>query len=701
MPASWPGGVVIISEERRHIWLLGAVLALLLVTVWVQPAGSPLVEHDETRYAEIAREMLVSGDYTVPHLNGVPWYEKPPLLFWAGAASMRIFGPTPWAARLPSRLAGLGTIGLLFLWVARESDRRRALLAAVITVGTPLGWGISYLNIADGALTFFITAAIIAGYVAMQQVTARARIALALVAGVAAGCAFLTKGLIGFLFPAAILGIWAVLLRRRRPLLAVAAGGSVGALAVVLPWLAVVAQRSPEYLRFFIIREHFQRYATAVHDRQEPYFFAVLIFAAALAPVLGSFLAALFRRRAPFSESETLQVSWCAFVVLFFSFSKSQLASYVAPAVPAAAAFIALRFGLGGRRMTAWYFQAFLATGLVVAAALDQRVGLVFLSPQTRLLAVAGATALLASTWLAVLIARHDQWNAVATTFAGFATVYAALVVAWPTGDTARGMTALRTTIERARRGGTVDIVSYRTFVKGLPWLLQAPVPFVDPGGELAAGAKTISDPDSPLAWTEERFWQRWQHGGDMLALVDERTISDFEQKAGAIPYIIARARRHLLVSNFDTAIAPSRDPMVSTALYASTPTSTAVPIASVPANVFAAAGHELKGATIVRSLVERTDPGYVYELASGGSHPRVIEIDPAGRVVYTEELVGEGGTPATVMATLGRVAPESSIAFVKRERFRDATLDHYEVFLADGRSLREIEIDAAGRIVP
>ena len=70
---------------------MAAVLAVLLATVWVQPAGAPLVEHDETRYAEIAREMLATGDYTVPHLNGVPWYEKPPLLFWAGAGSMRIF----------------------------------------------------------------------------------------------------------------------------------------------------------------------------------------------------------------------------------------------------------------------------------------------------------------------------------------------------------------------------------------------------------------------------------------------------------------------------------------------------------------------------------------------------------------------------------------------------------------------------------
>jgi 4-amino-4-deoxy-L-arabinose transferase-like glycosyltransferase len=667
------------------------------VTVWVQPAGSPLVEHDETRYAEIAREMLASGNYTVPHLNGVPWYEKPPLLFWMGAASMRVFGATPWAARLPARLAGLGTIGLLFLWVARESDRRRASLAAVITLGTPLGWGIAYLNIADGLLTFFVTAAILAGHAAMQQSTARARAALALAAGAASGAAFLTKGLIGFLFPAAILGIWAVLLRRPRQLVAVAAGGSVGALAVVLPWLVVVAQRNPEYLRFFIIREHFQRYASAVHQRQEPLFFAVVIFAAALAPVLGSFLSALFRRRAPYTESERLLVVWFAFIVLFFSFSKSQLASYVAPAMPAASAFVALRFGAPGRRVAAWLLQAMLATGLVVAAFLDQRAALMFLAPESHPVAIASAIALLAAVWLALLVARRDEWSAVPITFAGYAAVYAALVVAWPTGATAREMAALRQTIVEAQRAGDVGLVSYRTFVKGLPWLMRAPVSFVEPGGELTTGAATISDPDSPLAWTEARFWQRWKHDGKLMALVDERRISDFEQKAGGVPFIIARARRHLLLSNFDPAITPSGDPAVSTALYASTPQSTPVPIPSVPANVLAAARFELKGAVIVRSLLELAGSEYSYEIASGGARPRVVKVDPAGRVVYTEELVRESTIPPAVIAAVNRIMPGLPVAFVKRERYPGMTPEHYEVVLLEGRSLREIEVNASG----
>jgi 4-amino-4-deoxy-L-arabinose transferase-like glycosyltransferase len=679
---------------------MAAVLGILLATVWVQPAGAPLVEHDETRYAEIAREMLATGDYIVPHLNGVPWYEKPPLLFWAGAASMQVFGPTPWAARLPSRLAGLGTIALLLLWVAREGDRRRAILAAMIALGSPLGWGIAFLNIADGMLTFLLTAAILGGHVAMRRESARERNTVAFAAGVAAGGAFLTKGLIGFLFPAAILAVWAVLVRRPRPFVAAAAAGSLGAAALALPWVAVVAQRCPEYLEVFIVREHFQRYASAIHQRQEPLFFAALIFLAALAPVLGKFFSALLGRHAPFSESEKLLVVWFASIVLFFSFSRSQLVSYVAPAVPAASAFIALRFGVPGLRAAAWLLQAALATGLVVAASLDQRLDLVHLTLQARFQVIVGAGVLVAAVWSAVVVARRDEWRAAAVTFAGCAVAYAGLVAAWPAGGAAREMAALRASIVHVRQSGDVDLVSYRTFMKGLPWLLRSPVPVVDPGGELAAGVLTIAAADSPLLWTEERFWLRWRSDGKVLALVNERGIDSFERTAGSVPFIVARARRHLLVSNFDPSLTPSADPAVSTALYAATAESSAVPLASLPERVADAARLELAGATIVRGLVEQTRYGPVYEVATGGPRPRLVEIDPGGTLVYTEELVELRMVPGIVLAALEREAPALPVAFVKHERLLGGAPDRYEFFVADGRSLRELEIDGSGRVI-
>ena len=95
-----------------------------------EPAGSGLAEPDETRYAEIPREMLAARDFVVPRLNGLPYFEKPPLLYWSNAAALRVLGQTPWAARLPTRIAGLGTT--LMLVVSRRDGRRREGLAAGI-----------------------------------------------------------------------------------------------------------------------------------------------------------------------------------------------------------------------------------------------------------------------------------------------------------------------------------------------------------------------------------------------------------------------------------------------------------------------------------------------------------------------------------------------------------------------------------------
>ena len=112
--------------------VLLAVLLLLVAVFWLEPSGSGLAEPDETRYAEIPREMLAAGDLVVPRLNGLPYFEKPPLLYWANAAAFRAFGETPWAARLPTRVAGLGTALLVLFFVARRRGRAAGLSAGIL-----------------------------------------------------------------------------------------------------------------------------------------------------------------------------------------------------------------------------------------------------------------------------------------------------------------------------------------------------------------------------------------------------------------------------------------------------------------------------------------------------------------------------------------------------------------------------------------
>src|SRR5262249_14268895 len=117
-----------------------ATLLLILAMVGSEPAGSALAAPDETRYAEIPREMLATGDFVVPRLNGVPYFEKPPLLYWVNAASLRLFGETPWAARLPTRLAGLGTTLTLVFFVRSIWGELAGLAAAFAYLLTPSGF---------------------------------------------------------------------------------------------------------------------------------------------------------------------------------------------------------------------------------------------------------------------------------------------------------------------------------------------------------------------------------------------------------------------------------------------------------------------------------------------------------------------------------------------------------------------------------
>src|SRR5476649_2318372 len=147
--------------------VLYAALLLLAAVILFEPAGSGLAEPDETRYAEIPREMLAAGDFVVPRLNGLPYFEKPPLLYWANAASFRVFGQTPWAARLPTRLAGLGTTLLLVLAAGRR--RREGLAAGILLLASPIGFLMARTNLTDGLLTFFFTATLLAGRAAIRR----------------------------------------------------------------------------------------------------------------------------------------------------------------------------------------------------------------------------------------------------------------------------------------------------------------------------------------------------------------------------------------------------------------------------------------------------------------------------------------------------------------------------------------------------
>jgi 4-amino-4-deoxy-L-arabinose transferase-like glycosyltransferase len=321
-----------------------------------------LFEPDEGRNAEIAREMLVSGDWAVPHLNGLPFLDKPPLLFWAIAAGFRTLGEHEWVARLPSALAAIVTIGFTYALARALLERRVALIAAVVLATTPMMLGFGRLAIFDMPLTALVTIAV---YVLVRARLDQDAWPWLPIAGLAIGLALLTKGPVGLVLP---LVVWAVArgalpagrMRRRGPGLALAV---VIAAATLGAWLVAVVPREPGFLRYALFDETLLRVTSTARFRRggPPYYYLqTLPWALGLWSGLLVLLApTLARRRTDARDAAAIAFSARAagVIVLFFTLSASKRPQYVMPALVPLALLVAI--GLTARpRLSAAFVRA-------------------------------------------------------------------------------------------------------------------------------------------------------------------------------------------------------------------------------------------------------------------------------------------------------------------------------------------------------
>ncbi|MBI5440116.1 MAG: glycosyltransferase family 39 protein, partial [Deltaproteobacteria bacterium] len=197
--------------------LLWALLAIAVAFLLVETGHTPFFEPDEARYAEIPREMLATGDFVAPHLNGYRYYEKPPLHYWAVAASMSLFGETEWAARLPVKLSAAGMVLFTVFFARRRFGERVGLLAGLIVATSLLVVALSRLNTIDTPLSFALSSAAFA-FASFQEHEragdrARARVALYLL-HFSCAAAVMLKGLVGLVLPGGAILVWALLSRR-------------------------------------------------------------------------------------------------------------------------------------------------------------------------------------------------------------------------------------------------------------------------------------------------------------------------------------------------------------------------------------------------------------------------------------------------------------------------------------------------------
>lgn len=327
----------------------GKALAVLLVlpAVLLYPCCAfHLFEPDESRYAEIAREMYQRGDVVVPVLQGEPYLDKPPLLYWLTAMSYSVFGVHAWAARLVPALAVHGTLLLVYLFGQRIVGERAAFRGTLALAVAPGFLGMGRLLLLDGLLTFWTTLALFSAFAAIRG--ERLRWGWWSLAALACGLGVLTKGPVALVLLAPPLWLHRRLTGNQTPIRWTALlAFAVVVAAVNLPWYAAMCVRVPAFAREFVWEHHVRRFLAPFAHEHGIWFYGPVLLLGLLPGTLLAvpFVRFLLTADPDVSRARTLELGylllaggWC---VLFFTLSACKLPTYILPAFPP----LALAFG--------------------------------------------------------------------------------------------------------------------------------------------------------------------------------------------------------------------------------------------------------------------------------------------------------------------------------------------------------------------
>ncbi|HTZ17720.1 MAG TPA: glycosyltransferase family 39 protein [Dissulfurispiraceae bacterium] len=314
------------------------VLAVALLVSTFRLGSVTLFDVDEAVFAEATKEMVQSGDYITPTYNGEVRYDKPIFFYWLMALSYKIFGINEFGARFPSALAGILLAAALFFFVRHFYDTRKALYSALSMTASLYFFVYSRASVTDMLLTLFISLSLFSFYISVKG---HSRFIYGFY--VFSALAFLTKGLIGILFPLAVAFIFLAIteglggLKKAFSLKALLLFIIVG-----VPWYAVeFAVRGDEFFQQFFVKHHFKRYTDVISGHKGPFYYYIAALAAGLFPWI-AFLPSGIRKI--FGNKDSLLIFagvWVAFIVIFFSFATTKLPDYVLSAIPAAAILIA------------------------------------------------------------------------------------------------------------------------------------------------------------------------------------------------------------------------------------------------------------------------------------------------------------------------------------------------------------------------
>lgn len=533
----------------------GLILAGALY-LWAS-AIYPLSEPDEGRYAEIAREMLESGDWITPHLNYVEYFEKPPLVYWATAASFAALGPTELAARLPVVVSGMCTLAVALWLAARLYGATTAALALPVLALSPLFAIMAQVLTLDMPLTALLTAAQAAGWGGWTARDAGSRRRWYRVAYAATAGAVLVKGPVAVVLVAASAGTFLLVQGGWKAVRAALDWrGMALALAIAAPWFALVSWRSPEFVHFFVVEQHLARYLWT-HEHGEPIWFFLPVLAGALAPwslaMLGDpAMLAIARSPARWTPATRFLVIWAGVVVAFFSVSASKLITYILPALPPLAILAArgwhraLAAGrTAGFRRLAWVFLA----GGPLMAACGAVLPLVVSHWRMPLIApalLAGGPVMFATGWGVRAVLRRGR---PLQAYAALAIGWLALLAVATTGRVAANAYRPLGQSARAAMGPADRLAIYGPYVQSVPFYSRRRVIMIAAKGELTFGSE--HGDHAAYFWpSADDLRREWARPGRLFVVIKRDDLARLDPPLDPSPTVLAAHRNRLLVVN-------------------------------------------------------------------------------------------------------------------------------------------------------
>jgi len=517
------------GSPRDRAWLAWLFIAF----AWFASIGThSLFDPDEGRYAEIPREMWASGDWITPTLNGLPYFEKPVLQYWATAAIYALTGVSEAGSRFWAFALAFGCMPLLF-WLSRGLGFSTAIAwrAVFFLAISPFYVLIGHVNLLDQSFAFFAFAALATFLIAQRSEEDQAE-KLMLLAWAALAAAVLTKGIVVLVLTGATLVVHAIVhrdagfLKRLRfwP-------GGLLFLAIVAPWFWSVETRNPGFLQFFFIHEHFARFLTKVHRRDEPWWYFIPLVLLAALPVIGTWrrgLARSWREKPEGAAFPALRflIFWCLVTFVFFSLSNSKLPPYILPMIPPLMLLLASQ-SEDDRKLSrhALILQSLLIGVLSVAMIIfDRRRDGAFDLPVFAACGV-GLVAL-AFAWFSHLRGRsqHALWMPVALS-ALFA--WQGLLVAYAVLPPERSARALVATI-RSEVRPTTTLYSVAQYRHSASFYLGRSMTLVAYKGELEEGLRRVGAADpSRYIETLETFVVRWREERDAVAFIEPRAYDE------------------------------------------------------------------------------------------------------------------------------------------------------------------------------